>query len=144
MAPLQHLIAKFYLSQKNIKSTLWFTHAGPKFGIKWLILFLSSVSSRTFQLLPKSGNNAPLNLPRILNLYSRFKASLKLASLNSFEAPLLPGPNLYTCQARLSFEPPPKNDSENGIFFEFPYGIAIPEKYRNAISELSEIFQCLI
>ena len=43
MAPLQHLIAKFYLSQKNIKSTLWFTHAGPKFGIKWLILFLSSV-----------------------------------------------------------------------------------------------------
>ena len=43
MAPLQHLIAKFYLSQNNIKSTLWFTHAGPKFGIKWLILFLSSV-----------------------------------------------------------------------------------------------------
>ena len=42
MAPMQHLVAKFYLIQKNIKTTLWFTHSGPKFGIKWLILWFSS------------------------------------------------------------------------------------------------------
>ncbi len=43
MAPMQHLVAKFYLMQKNIKTTLWFTHSGPKFGIKWLILWFSSL-----------------------------------------------------------------------------------------------------
>ena len=43
MAPMQHLIAKFYLLRKNIKTTLWFTHSGPKFGIKWLILWFSSL-----------------------------------------------------------------------------------------------------
>ena len=43
MAPMQHLVAKFYLIQKNIKTTLWFTHSGPKFGIKWLILWFSSL-----------------------------------------------------------------------------------------------------
>ena len=45
MAPLQHLVAKFYLIQKNIKTTLWFTHSGPKFGIKWLILWYVSYVS---------------------------------------------------------------------------------------------------
>ena len=43
MAPMQHVVAKFYLMQKNIKTTLWFTHSGPKFGIKWLILWFSSL-----------------------------------------------------------------------------------------------------
>ena len=43
MAPMQHLVAKFYLLRKNIKTTLWFTHSGPKFGIKWLILWFSSL-----------------------------------------------------------------------------------------------------
>ena len=43
MAPMQHLVAKLYLMQKNIKTTLWFTHSGPKFGIKWLILWFSSL-----------------------------------------------------------------------------------------------------
>ena len=28
--------------KNKIKTTLWFTHIGPKFGIKWLILWLSS------------------------------------------------------------------------------------------------------
>ena len=43
MAPMQHVVAKLYLMQKNIKTTLWFTHSGPKFGIKWLILWFSSL-----------------------------------------------------------------------------------------------------
>ena len=43
MAPMQHLIAKFYLLRKNIKTTLWFTHSGPRFGTKWLILWFSSL-----------------------------------------------------------------------------------------------------
>ena len=43
MAPLQHLIAKFFLLQKNVKTTLWFTHVGPKLGLKWIILFTSSL-----------------------------------------------------------------------------------------------------
>tara|TARA_B100000287_G_scaffold370230_1_gene367591 strand:- start:7316 stop:8374 length:1059 start_codon:yes stop_codon:yes gene_type:complete len=43
MAPLQHLIAKYYLLRRNIKTTLWFTHTGPKFGIKWLILWFSAL-----------------------------------------------------------------------------------------------------
>ena len=42
MAPLQHLLAKYFLHKNKIKTTLWFTHIGPKFGIKWLILWLSS------------------------------------------------------------------------------------------------------
>jgi len=42
MAPLQHLIAKYFLYRNQINTTLWFTHAGPKFGIKWIILWLSS------------------------------------------------------------------------------------------------------
>lgn len=43
MAPLQHLIAKFFLVQKNVKTTLWFTHVGPKLGLKWIILLISSL-----------------------------------------------------------------------------------------------------
>ena len=54
----------------------------------------SLVSSKIFQMFPISENKAPLKFPNILNLYSRFKASLKLASLNSFLAPLEPGPSL--------------------------------------------------
>ena len=42
MAPLQHLLAKYFLHKNKIKTTLWFTHIGPKFGIKWIILWLSS------------------------------------------------------------------------------------------------------
>ena len=33
------------MKKNKIKSTLWFTHPGPKFGIKKLILFLSFIIS---------------------------------------------------------------------------------------------------
>ena len=45
----------------------------------------------------------------------------------------LPGPSLYAFHALLSFEPPEKNDLEKGILFEFPYGMAMPEKKWKAL-----------
>ena len=44
----------------------------------------------------------------------------------------------------MSFDPPPKNDSENGILSELPNGTAIPPKYLKAKIELSLMSQCLI
>ena len=41
MSPISVLIKSYYLIKKRIKTTLWFTHPGPKFGIKKLILFMS-------------------------------------------------------------------------------------------------------
>ena len=41
MSPISILIIALLLKTKNIKSTLWFTHPGPKFGLKKLILFIS-------------------------------------------------------------------------------------------------------
>ena len=71
---------------------------------------------------------APLNFPNSGYLYSKFNDILKFASLNSLILFELPGPSWYAFHALLSFEPPEKNDLEKGILFEFPYGIAMPEK----------------
>lgn len=45
MSPISILVSSYYLKKNKIKSTLWFTHPGPKFGIKKLILFLSFIIS---------------------------------------------------------------------------------------------------
>jgi len=45
MSPISILVSSYFLKKNKIKSTLWFTHPGPKFGIKKLILFLSFVIS---------------------------------------------------------------------------------------------------
>ena len=71
--------------------------------------------------------NPPFNGPLMGNRYSRLKANLKLASLNSLILLLLPGPNSYALQALLSFAPPEKYERAKGTFDELPYGIAIPE-----------------
>ena len=97
--------------------------------------------SLTFQIFPISTKIAPLRFPDILFLYSRFREILKFASLNSFILLLLPGPSLYAFHALLSFDPPPKNDSENGILLELPNGTAIPPKYLKAKVELSSATQ---
>ena len=70
------------------------------------VIDLSSTLSLKFQILPISINKAPLSFPLILDLYSKLKAILKFASLNSFILLLLPGPNLYAFQALLSLDPP--------------------------------------
>ena len=66
MAPMQHLVAKFYLIQKNIKTTLWFTHSGPKFGIKWLILWFSSMLANNIVTASKS--SFPFRFKKVLSL----------------------------------------------------------------------------
>ena len=63
MAPMQHLIAKFYLVRKNIKSTLWFTHSGPAFGIKWLILWFSSMLANN--IVTASKNSYPFKFKKV-------------------------------------------------------------------------------
>lgn len=41
MSPISLLLIGLLLKKKNIKSTLWFTHPGPKFGYKKIILYFS-------------------------------------------------------------------------------------------------------
>ena len=45
MSPISILVSSYYLKKNKINSTLWFTHPGPKFGYKKLILFLSFIIS---------------------------------------------------------------------------------------------------
>ena len=66
MAPMQHLLAKFYLLQKNIKTTLWFTHSGPSFGIKWLILWFSSLLADN--LVTASKHSFPFRFKKVKNI----------------------------------------------------------------------------
>ena len=68
----------------------------------------SSTLSNTFHMLPASAKIAPFTSPTIGNLYSKFNASFRLASLKSLTAETLPGPKEYGNHARLSFDPPAK------------------------------------
>ena len=45
MSPISVVLSYLYLKRSGIKTTLWFTHPGPKFGIKKLILYLSFLIS---------------------------------------------------------------------------------------------------
>ena len=62
MAPMQHLIIKPFLFRKKIKSTLWFTHSGPRFGLKWIILLLSSFLANN--LVTASKNSFPFKIKK--------------------------------------------------------------------------------
>ena len=62
MAPMQHLIIKPFLFRKKIKSTLWFTHSGPSFGLKWIILLLSSFLANN--LVTASQNSFPFRFKK--------------------------------------------------------------------------------
>ena len=64
MAPLQHLVAKYFLYRKKIKSTLWFTHVGPKFGTKWIILWLSSYLANN--IVTASKYSFPFNFKNLI------------------------------------------------------------------------------
>ncbi len=41
MSPISVFIIAFLLKRRNIKSTLWFTHPGPQFGLKKIILYFA-------------------------------------------------------------------------------------------------------
>lgn len=45
MSPISIFVSSYYLFKNSIKTTLWFTHPGPKFGLKKIILFLSMLIS---------------------------------------------------------------------------------------------------
>ena len=62
MAPMQHLVIKPFLFRKKIKSTLWFTHSGPRFGLKWIILLLSSFVADN--LVTASKNSFPFRFKK--------------------------------------------------------------------------------
>ena len=62
MAPMQHLIIKPFLFRKKIKSTLWFTHSGPRFGLKWIILIISSFLANN--LVTASKNSFPFRFKK--------------------------------------------------------------------------------
>jgi|TARA_B100001093_G_scaffold425695_1_gene419282 glycosyltransferase involved in cell wall biosynthesis len=64
MSPLQHLVAKYFLYKKNVKSTLWFTHIGPKFGLKWIILWFSSFLANN--IVTASKNSFPFKFNNII------------------------------------------------------------------------------
>jgi len=66
MAPLQHLIAKFFLLQKNVKTTLWFTHVGPKLGLKWVILWISSLLANN--IVTASEQSFPFKFKKVRNI----------------------------------------------------------------------------
>ena len=57
MSPISVVLSYFYLKKNNIKTTLWFTHPGPKFGIKKLILYLSFLISD--QIVTASSTSFP-------------------------------------------------------------------------------------
>ncbi len=87
MAPLQHLIAKYFLFKKKIKSTLWFTHKGPKFGIKWIVLWFSSLMANN--IVTASKNSFPFKFKKVIITghginYQRFFQIKKNINLKKF------------------------------------------------------------
>ena len=57
MSPISVVLSYLYLKKSGIKTTLWFTHPGPKFGIKKLILYLSFLISE--QVVTASNSSFP-------------------------------------------------------------------------------------
>ncbi len=57
MSPISVFTIAFLLKKNNIKSTLWFTHPGPKFGLKKIILYIA------FKLSDKILTASPTSFP---------------------------------------------------------------------------------
>jgi len=63
MSPLLLLIGWIHLRRKGIKTTLWFTHPGPKFGSKKLILILATLFANN--VVTASKNSFPYNVKKL-------------------------------------------------------------------------------
>ena len=63
MSPISIVIGYYLLSKNKIKTTLWFTHPGPKFGVKKIILFLSMLASES--IVTASRNSFPFNSHKV-------------------------------------------------------------------------------
>ena len=59
MSPISVVLGKFFLVRHNIKTTLWFTHPGPKIGLKKLILYLAFLFSEN--VVTASKNSFPFS-----------------------------------------------------------------------------------
>ncbi len=87
MSPISIFVIAFLLKKKNIESTLWFTHPGPKFGIKKLILFISFKLSD--KILTASSSSFPFQSKKVhvighaVNL-KNFRNKKKGLELNNF------------------------------------------------------------
>lgn len=87
MSPISVFLAWFYLYKYNIKTTLWFTHPGPKFGIKKLILYLAFCMSE--YVVTASDNSFPFKGKKVnvighaVNL-DKFKLNIKSYKFNNF------------------------------------------------------------
>ena len=63
MSPLLLLIGWIHLRRKGIKTTLWFTHPGPKFGLKKIILIIATLF--TNNVVTASKNSFPYNVKKL-------------------------------------------------------------------------------
>jgi hypothetical protein len=87
MSPISIVLGYFYLVKNKIKITLWFTHPGPKLGIKKLILYLAFLISKN--VLTASENSFPFKGNKVhvighaVNL-TKFKYEEKITPLNNF------------------------------------------------------------
>ena len=63
MSPISIFICGYLLKKNKIKTTLWFTHPGPKFGIKKLILFVSFLISE--YVVTASSNSFPIKSEKV-------------------------------------------------------------------------------
>ena len=59
MSPISVVLGKFFLVRHKIKTTLWFTHPGPKVGLKKLILYLAFLFSEN--VVTASENSFPFS-----------------------------------------------------------------------------------
>ena len=63
MSPLLLVVGWPHLYKKRIESTLWFTHPGPKFSIKKIILILATILANN--IVTASSNSFPYNVKKL-------------------------------------------------------------------------------
>ena len=87
MSPISIVLGYFYLIKNKIEITLWFTHPGPKLGIKKVILYLAFLMSKNVMTASKNsfpfkGNKVKV-IGHAVNL-TKFKYEEKTTPLNNF------------------------------------------------------------
>tara|TARA_B100000614_G_C14557121_1_gene495913 strand:+ start:1468 stop:2499 length:1032 start_codon:yes stop_codon:yes gene_type:complete len=87
MSPISVVVSSILLQKNNIKTTLWFTHPGPNFGIKKLILFLSFLFAE--HIVTASTSSFPIKSKKVhvighaIDLV-KFENNKKSYNLNNF------------------------------------------------------------
>ena len=63
MSPLLFIVGWIHLRRRRIKTTLWFTHPGPRFGLKKLILLIATLLANN--VVTASTNSFPYNVKKL-------------------------------------------------------------------------------